>query len=271
MRAPHHLFEQPGRTTLAGAPEGLDAWLLADLAAQAAGGVLHIARDDARMAMMADSVRFFAPGLDLVLLPAWDCLPYDRVSPNPEISARRMAGLSRLARTATGPRLVITTVNAALQRVPDIETVKAASFQAKAGARIDEAELSAYLARNGYSRTGTVMEPGEYAVRGGLIDIFPPGSDEPIRLDLFGDTLESLRRFDALSQRTTAPESRLDLVPVSEVLLDEAAINRFRARYRELFGAVSSADPLYEAISAGRKQMGMEHWLPLFHDSLQTR
>ena len=270
MRAPHHLFEQPGRTTIAGAPEGLDAWLLADLAAQAAGGVLHIARDDARMAMMADSVRFFAPGLDLVLLPAWDCLPYDRVSPNPEISARRMAGLSRLARAATGPRLVITTVNAALQRVPDIETVKAASFKAEAGARIDEAELSAYLARNGYSRTGTVMEPGEYAIRGGLIDIFPPGSDEPIRLDLFGDTLESLRRFDALSQRTTAPESRLDLVPVSEVLLDEAAINRFRARYRELFGAAGNSDPLYEAISAGRKHMGMEHWLPLFHHSLQT-
>ena len=269
MRAPHHLFEKPGRTTIAGAPEGLDAWLLADLAARAAGGVLHIARDDARMAMMADSVRFFAPGLDLVLLPAWDCLPYDRVSPNPEISARRMAALSRLAR-ANGPRLVITTVNAALQRVPHIDTVKAASFQAEAGSRIDEAELSGYLAQNGYSRTGTVMEPGEYAVRGGLIDIFPPGSDEPIRLDLFGDTLESLRRFDALSQRTTAPESRLDLVPVSEVLLDEAAINRFRARYRELFGAAGNSDPLYEAISAGRKHMGMEHWLPLFHDSLQT-
>ncbi len=270
MTPPLELFETPGHVAVAGAPEGLDARRLAELAVGLGRPVLHVARDDARMTATAEMVRFFAPGLAVITLPAWDCLPYDRVSPMAEISARRMSGLSRLAAGAAAPLLVLTTVNALLQRLPARAVVAEASFAAEAGQEIDEAALYAYLERNGYSRSGTVMEPGEYAVRGGLIDIFPPGMEEPLRLDLFGDTLESVRRFDALSQRTTGRERRLDLVPVSEVLLDETSINRFRARYREMFGTVTGDDPLYEAVSAGRKHMGMEHWLPLFHERLET-
>ena len=263
------LIRSPGRTSIAGAPEGRDAEVLAGIAGEA-GIVLHVARDDARVAVIAETFAFFAPGIEVLTLPAWDCLPYDRVSPNAEISARRMATLSRLAVSPAEPRLVITTVNALLQRVPARDTLAAAAFHATAGATIDQAALQAYLTRNGYERTGTVMEPGEYAVRGGLIDIFPPGDDDPVRLDLFGDTLEGIRRFDALSQRTTAKETTLGLVPVGEVPLDEASINRFRARYRELFGVATNDDLLYQAISAGRKHIGMEHWMPLFHDRLET-
>jgi transcription-repair coupling factor (superfamily II helicase) len=122
----------------------------------------------------------------------------------------------------------------------------------------------------GFSQTPTVTEPGDYAVRGGIIDIYPPGEAAPVRLDLFGDVLDGARRFDPATQRTTEKLDRVELAPVSEVILDEAAITRFRQNYRIEFGAAGTDDPLYEAVSAGRKHAGMEHWLPFFHDRLET-
>ncbi len=265
------VFDRPGLVTLGGAPEGMDARSLAEIAATVGdAGVIHVARDDARLAMLAQSLRFFAPGLTVMVLPAWDCLPYDRISPNGEIAARRMDTLSRLAKGVPAGTVLLTTVNAAVQRVPARAVVGASSFITKLGDRVDLDGLTAFLTRSGYNRASTVMEPGEYAVRGGLIDLFPPGSEEPVRLDLFGDTLDSIRRFDPLTQLTTVRLDRLELVPVSEVMLDPASIQRFRAGYRETFGAVTDEDPLYAAVSEGRKQFGMEHWLPLFHEQLDT-
>ena len=263
----------PGRALLAGVPEALEARVIADLATGGAGArVLHIARDDARLARLAEGLAFFAPELSVLRLPAWDCLPYDRVSPVSEIVAERVDTMSRLAnRNAEeeGPTVVLTTVSAALQRLPAREMWRDASFGAMPGDSIDLDRLTAFLARNGYQRAGTVREPGEFAVRGGIVDLFPPGPDRPIRLDLFGDTLEGIRSFDAATQRTTGTLDRLSLFPISEIALDPNSIGRFRAAYRELFGA-GSEDPLYQAVSEGRKQIGMEHWLPLFHDALET-
>jgi transcription-repair coupling factor (superfamily II helicase) len=258
-----------GRVTVAGAPEGVDALVLARRAL--AGPVLHIARDDARMAELAELAAFFAPGLDIIAMPAWDCLPYDRVSPNREIAARRIDALTRLAGAQPGaPRLIITTVNAALQRVPPREAFAGRVFEAKAGARIDQAALIAFLNDNGYARTDIVDEPGEYAVRGGILDLFPPGAEEPLRLDFFGDEIEAIRLFDPLTQRSGERIDAVTLKPVSEVLIDAAAIERFRTGYRALFGAVTGSDPLYEAVSAGRLYAGMEHWLPLFLPRMET-
>ncbi len=258
-----------GRFTIAGAPEGVDALVLVQRAI--AGTVLHVARDDARMAELAELAEFFAPGLDIVTVPAWDCLPYDRVSPNREIVARRIDALTRLAAGVAGaPRLVVTTVNAVLQRVPAREAFAGRVLEAKAGARLDQAKLIGFLNANGYTRTDIVDEPGEYAVRGGILDLFPPGVEQPLRLDFFGDEIEAIRRFDPLTQRSGEGAQAIALKPVNEVLLDAAAIERFRTGYRELFGAVSGDDPLYEAISAGRLYAGMEHWLPLFHPRLET-
>jgi len=258
------------RLTLAAAPEGLDGRVLADLTAAGAQTLLHIARDDARMAAMADAVRFFAPRLEVLELPAWDTVPYDRVSPNGEISARRMDTLSRLTQLAPGPRLLLTTVNAVLQRLPAREAVAGASLRVAVGQPLDQDRLNGFLGRNGYIRTGTVMEPGEFAVRGGIYDIFPAGAEAPLRLDFFGDTLESVRIFDPLTQRTTGQAQTVELVPISEVQLGEDGVNRFRRAYRELFGAVVDDDPLYAAISEQRRHPGMEHWLPLFHERLET-
>ncbi len=270
------LAATPGRLTLGEAPEGFDALVLADLARARAeageGAVLHIARDDTRLAAMEEALAFFAPDVETASFPAWDCLPYDRVSPNPEIVSRRMATLSRLAGRKDGakPFILLATVNAVVQRLPAREMIAKSAWSAHVGNRIDLDDLSAYLIANGYARTGTVRERGEFAVRGGIVDIFPSGFEAPVRLDMFGDTLDAIRSFDPESQRTTATLSNVALVPASEIHLDAEVIRRFRAAYVANFGAATDNDPLYEAVSDGRKHQGMEHWLPLFHDKLET-
>ncbi|OWY05044.1 transcription-repair coupling factor [Thioclava sp. F1Mire-8] len=254
---------------LSGAPEGFDAALLAKELAKGKS-VIHVARDDRRLAAMRGALAFFAPEATVLDFPAWDCLPYDRVSPNADISATRMATLAALASGMPGPFVLLTTLSAAMQRVPAREVLAGASFTAQVGKRIDEQALREFLVRMGFSQASTVSEPGDYAIRGGIIDIFPPGEGGPVRLDLFGDVLDDARGFDPVTQRTTEKLKGVELAPVSEVILDEAAITRFRQNYRIEFGSGGAEDPLYEAVSAGRKQAGMEHWLGFFHEKLET-
>jgi transcription-repair coupling factor (superfamily II helicase) len=262
----------PGRITIAGAPEGHDAFVLGELAMRAPGTLLHVCRDDGRMARTAAALAFFQPRLEVIALPAWDCLPYDRVSPNAEIMSHRIDALTRLAGppSAGVRRIVLTTVNAALQRVPPRALFRDRVLKLGRGGRIPLDRLISFLDRNGYSRTDTVREAGEFAVRGGILDLFPSGAPAPLRLDFFGDTLEGMRSFDPLTQRSTGTVESIVLKPVNEVLLDDAAIQRFRTRYREQFGTVADDDPLYEAISAGRRYIGMEHWLPLYYETLES-
>src|SRR5436853_149330 len=262
------LNQHPRAVTLFGAPEGYDAAVIGNLVS---GRWLHVCRDDGRMARFTAALAFFHPELETLTFPAWDCLPYDRVSPNGEIVSRRIDTLTRLGGPAEErPQLVLTTVNALVQRVPPRKLFDGRVLTLGAGGRIPLDRLQSFFRNNGYSRTDTVREPGEYAVRGGIVDLWPAGADQPIRLDFFGDTLESLRSFDPLTQRSTGSLDRFVLRPVSEVLLDDAAIHRFRSRYREAFGAVGGDDPLYEGVSAGRRQAGMEHWLPFYYESLET-
>jgi transcription-repair coupling factor (superfamily II helicase) len=256
--------------TLSGVPEGLDAQMLLSEMAKSGQPILHIARDDKRLEAMRAALAFFAPQIPVVVFPGWDCLPYDRVSPNADISARRMATLAGLVHGMPDQFILLTTLNAATQRVPARALLKDAAFAARVGDRINDADLRAFLVRMGFVQSPTVMEPGDYAIRGGIIDIFPPGDLGPVRLDLFGDTLDGARRFDPVTQRTTQKLDVVELAPVSEVILDDAAVTRFRQNYRIEFGAAGSDDPLYEAISAGRKHQGAEHWLPFFHDGLET-
>ncbi len=254
--------------TISGAPEGFDAQLVLREAAK--GPVVHVARDDKRLAAMRAALAFFAPDMPVITFPGWDCLPYDRVSPNADVSAARMATLAGLVHGMPSSYVLLTTLNAATQRVPARSLLREAAFKAHVGGRIDEDALRAFLVRMGFTQAPTVMEPGDYAIRGGIIDIFPPGQSGPIRLDLFGDTLDGARRFDPATQMTTEKLSEIELAPVSEVILDEAAITRFRQGYRLEFGAAGTDDPLYEAVSAGRKHAGIEHWLGLFQDDLET-
>ena len=258
---------------LHGVPEGYDALVLAERARSALrDSTLHVARDELRLTALAEAVAFFAPEVEIITIPAWDCLPYDRVSPNADVMARRVDAFTRLTEPpAEGRcRLIITTVSAMLQRVPKVDSLRNASLTLKVKTRLDRKAFDAFLAANGYTRAEQVMEPGEFALRGGLIDLFPPGAPEPVRLDLFGDDIETIRTFDAVSQRTTGTRDSIALKPMSETVLAPESIARFRTKYRELFGAVSSSDTLYESVSQGRKFIGQEHWLPLFHDGLGT-
>ena len=253
---------------------GLDGRFIAERARSAGRTVLCVTRDAQRSEALAGLVGFFAPEVEVLSLPAWDCLPYDRVSPSSEVTAERLATLMRLAERSTregdtDPCLLLVSANALVQRVPTPELVIEGHFTLRAGGHVDREALAAYLERNGYRRTSTVVDAGEYAVRGGLLDIFPTGAPKPVRLDFFGATLESIRSFDAASQRSLDRLRELDLRPVSEVMLDVEAIERFRRAYLRTFGAITD-DPLLDAISEGRTFPGMEHWLPLFHDRLVT-
>ncbi|NQV57651.1 MAG: transcription-repair coupling factor, partial [Rhodospirillales bacterium] len=256
---------------LGGVPEGYDGFVLADLARSSDAGVLFIARDDRRMAAAADALAFFGDDLETITIPAWDCLPYDRVSPKGDILARRVDSLTQLASSPdTKKRVILTTIASVLQKVPGPEMFEGRRLDVSMGGGTGRGAITAYLVNNNFQRTETVMEPGEYAVRGGILDVFPPSLDTPLRLDFFGDELESIRIFDPVSQLTSASIDGFQLDPVGEIDLDEDAISRFRTGYRALFGAASDDDILYASISEGRRFPGMEHWLPLFHEKLVT-
>ncbi len=263
--------------TIFGAPEGQDARILAEKARslEASDGVLvHVALDDTRCAELLDLLKFFAPDVRVVEFPAWDCLPYDRVSPNNEVVAKRVAALSTLlaweAEAVRYPRIVLTTVNAVLQRVMPRTALDGASLSAKVGGRLDLPNLQKFLAHNGYNRSETVREAGEYAIRGGIVDLYPPGYENPLRIDLFGDEIETIREFDPLSQRSAEKVKEFSLQPAAEIFLNDDTIGRFRSGYRAAFGVVRDDDPLYAAVSEGRRHAGMEHWMPLFYERLDT-
>jgi transcription-repair coupling factor (superfamily II helicase) len=255
--------------TLAGAPSGFLPWMLADLA-RAGGNAVFLAPDEASMRAVASTASFFAPELDILSYPAWDCLPYDRASPTLRVMSERLATLHALQSKPAGPRLLVTTVNAATQRTLTPFRIRQLVARLAPGERIGLDRLSALLQANGYVRLDTVNDAGEFAVRGGLVDLFPSGAEQALRLDFFGDEIESVRTFSPEDQRTTGRVDGFTLLPASEALLDEESIRRFRSRYREKFGANATGDPLYQAISDGRRLAGMEHWLPLFEDRLDT-
>jgi transcription-repair coupling factor (superfamily II helicase) len=268
------LHRKAGRWTIAGLPEGADALVLSEIVRTTGGqDILHVARDGQRLERLQDGLRFFAPGREVLVFPAWDCLPYDRLSPHPDIVAERLETLARLAaprKPGAPARVILASAGAVLQRVPPHNLYAEAATVLRKGQTVEVASLTKFLGENGYGRADTVMEPGEFAVRGGLVDLFPPGTPEPLRLDLFGDTLEAIRSFDPMSQRSTGERDLVVLLPVSEVLLTRDSIARFRSGYRELFGNVAGEDVLYEAVSAGQRHVGMEHWLPLFHERMET-
>ncbi len=265
--------------TLGGIADGAEGLVIADLARSIAAGdkapaisIAVVCRDGPRMATLSRALGFFAPEIEVLEFPAWDCLPYDRVSPHAAVVAQRMMTLARLARVKgrDHPAVLLTTVNAVLQRVPARELIAKQSLSAAPGNMLPMAGITQWLDLNGFNRAATVREPGDYAVRGGIVDLFAPGMDEPVRLDFFGDTLESIRSFDPETQRTDTERRALDLVPMAEFQLTSDTIRLFRTGYVAAFGAAGPDDVLYEAVSEGRRHAGMEHWLPLFHPRMET-
>ncbi|MCL4715034.1 MAG: transcription-repair coupling factor [Hyphomonadaceae bacterium] len=255
---------------VAGAPEGVDAAAVAAAALLRGGVTLFVARDETRAAQFEAAAQFFAPELATLRLPAWDTLPYDRISPAAAVAAQRCAALTQLARRGENdpPLLAVATASAVAQRVPPRKRMAEGAFPAKAGDEASMQDLEAYLVVNGYARASTVRAPGEFAVRGGLIDVFTPGAAEPLRFDFFGDTLETIRSFDPDTQISRARLNAALLTPVSEVLLDDLTVLQFRRRFNQAYGAVS--DPLYDSVSARIRRQGVEQFLPFFYERLET-
>ncbi|MGN6102368.1 MAG: transcription-repair coupling factor, partial [Devosia sp.] len=245
----------------------VEARLKADPAAPVS--LVFVARDGRRLERMAEILGQLLPGHPILTLPAWDCLPYDRVSPNGVTIAARMTTLSMLAGGAEKGAVVLTAVNALIQKLPPRDIVASMSFAARVGQVVDSDRLIAWAAGNGYLRVPTVRETGEFAVRGGIIDLYPAGAEQPLRFDFFGKQLETIRTFDPESQRTSGSLKSIALAPMSEVLLDDDSIRRFRANYTASFGGNTSGDPLYAAVSAGQRFPGIEHWLPFFYEEMQ--
>lgn len=266
--------DRAGVAVVDGVADGYEAFALARAAEEIApdGPLIFVVRDGQRLPTIAETLRFVAPGLPVLELPAWDCLPYDRVSPGSDASGRRLDAMAAMTALRAKPHraIVLMSANALLQRMPPADAIASQGFHARPGNQVDMNDLVGRLESSGFERVPTVRDVGEFAVRGGILDIFAPGWDEALRLDFFGDTLETIRAFDVATQRTTGQRKDVSLQTMSEVTLTPEVISRFRRNYIEAFGAPSRDDALYAAVSEGRRFAGMEHWLPLFYERLET-
>lgn len=254
--------------TFSSVARGYDAFLAGYFALDSSTDILYIAADGIELSNLASLLEYLHPDLKVLQFPAWDTVPYDRVSPNPSLVARRIDCLSELAQNPNPkqPRIIVTSVGAVLQKLPPKKIFLNSSREVSVGNKLNFDDFLHYASINGYSRVAQVFEPGEYAVRGDIIDIFPVGTDEPLRIDLFGDEVERIRKFDVMSQRTTGelPSYRFEVM--SEVILNADTVKTFRSKYREAFGADFNGDEIYEAVSSGQKYIGLENWLPFFYE-----
>ncbi|MBL4645784.1 MAG: transcription-repair coupling factor, partial [Rhizobiales bacterium] len=267
-----NLFSSSQQVTLSSVADGAEGYVLAELLANNAKRPqwCFVARDSRRAELIRQAMAFFAPNVEIIFIPAWDCLPYDRVSPTPQISAQRMMALAALRQPVAKnkQRLLLLTANAALQKSLPPSVIPSRIWQGKPGNIVSMEELIIWLESNGFLRVPTVRETSEYAVRGGLVDLFAPGDELPIRLDFFGDTLETIRHFEPDTQRSSGSLPAIDLMPASEAILGEERITRFRQAYRLANGTVTKDDPLYEAVTDGRRYPGLEHWLGYLEEEL---
>ena len=260
--------------SLNGALEGADAYILSDIIRDSQGGHIHIVTDDVRLSILSECLSFFAPDITIIKFPAWDSVPYDRVSPRSDLVGQRMDAFVRLAAVGDHkeplPWVVITTVAAVIQKTPPLSMFRGMVKTLSVGENLEMEIFSSDLIDLGYVRNEQVMSTGEFAIRGSLFDIFLPGYSQPIRIDFFGNQIDSMKYFDPVTQRTQNKIKNINIKPVSEVILSKNAIENFRVEYRKLFGSVSQSDELYDFISNSRSYPGMEHWLPLFYSNLDT-
>ena len=262
----------PGKRFTLPRPIGAaDASLLAQIAARekAAGRLTAIVTADATDAQrLIDEMAFFAPELRCALFPDWETLPYDTFSPHQDLISERLATLWRIQQKDkdTGADVVLVPATTALYRLAPPSFLAGYTFQFKVRQKLDEAKLKGQLTLAGYNHVSQVVSPGEYAVRGGLIDLFPMGSMVPYRVDLFDDEIDSIRTFDPDSQRSLYPVPEVRLLPGREFPMDEGARTRFRSRWRELLEGDPTKSRIYKDMGNGVATAGIEYYLPLFFE-----
>ncbi len=266
----------PGKRFTLPQPVGsADALLIAQLGLRekAAGKLSAIVTSDAATAQrLMQELAFFAPDLRCALFPDWETLPYDTFSPHQDLISERLATLWRIQQRNkdSGADVVIVPATTALYRLAPPSFLAGYTFEFKVKQKLDEAKLKAQLTLAGYSHVTQVVSPGEYAVRGGLIDLFPMGSLVPYRVDLFDDEIDSIRTFDPDSQRSLYPVPEVRLLPGREFPMDDDARTRFRSRWRELLDGDPTKSRIYKDIGTGVATAGIEYYLPLFFEDTAT-
>ena len=250
-------------TGLAGAATAL---YLARSAASATTAVLLVARDAAEASRLEEEIRFFAPvDLPVLLFPGYETLPYDQFSPHPDIISQRLRTLARLPGLTRG--IVVTDLPTALQRLPPRTFIDAHALALRVGEELDLEAFRLRLTAAGYASVPQVGEPGEFAIRGSLFDIFPMGSDLPLRIDLFDRQVDSVRSFDPETQRSGDQHERLELLPAREFSLGADSIRDFRRRFRTRFEGDLTRMPVYRDVGDGLAPAGIEYYLPLYFDA----
>ncbi|MBF0157104.1 MAG: transcription-repair coupling factor [Magnetococcales bacterium] len=267
-------------------PGSAGRWLASELAERTGAPLVLVTGKNSRAEACLRELIFFnrhhPRAIPLLPFPAWEVLPFEGLSPFGPLVAERLTTLHRLNRMRPGGPIqatdgsgqvrgiVVTTAAALMQRLMPRATLASHGYAIAVGDQLDLPAFRQFLTVSGYRLAHQVSEPGEFAVRGGIVDLFPPGRDEPLRLDLMGDEVDSLFRLDPVTQRSTDPVPSLEVLPFREVLLNEATISAFRTGYREIFGGKAAGDGIYKSVSEGLPSQGMEHYLPLFHPDAET-
>ncbi|MFT6072266.1 MAG: transcription-repair coupling factor (superfamily II helicase) [Alphaproteobacteria bacterium] len=268
------LSQQASTLRLGECPDIVTAFLLGQHVQKKNQTTIMIVSSFERLNLYENLVRFFFPTIELVVLPPWDCLPYDRTGASPEIVSRRIQAFRRIydLEQEKKPYVLLTTITATLQKIRNPEIIKKSSVLAKPKKRVQIDRLCRFLSENGYLRTHTVREAGEFAVRGGILDVYPSGQDNPVRLDFFGDVIEKIKIFDPQTQITTETLDQFELSPISEIMPNQKTIDHFKTEYRLLCGgSINRDDVFYRKISEGHGYVqGMEAYLPLFDSNLIT-
>ena len=246
---------------------GTARWLaLSKAISQSSRPFVVFTSDIASALKIEQELRFFDPSIVIHHFPDWETLPYDRFSPYQDIISERLTTLSLIPKFKK--EILIVSVQTAMHRVVPSEWVASHSFSLVKGEVLDREKFRKKLIDNGYRSSPQVSESGEYAVRGSLIDVFPVGSDNPIRIDFFDNEIETLRMFDVETQRSTQEVKEIRVLPGKEFLLDQSGISRFRRQWRTEFGQFHDID-LYRDVSEGLPPPGIEYYLPLFHDRME--
>ncbi len=229
---------------------------------------IHILTREGELKQFSDMLKFFNDKVEVIVYPAWDCLPYSNISPRKEIISKRYSALRALEGVSKSYKIILLSVDSVIQKIVPIKEILQKSFSLKMNQKVILSNLIEWLEKMGYSRQTNVYSIGEYALRGGILDVFVPEIKYPIRLDFFGTKLEKIRTFDPSSQRSNGSIKAVNIFPVSEIILDEEAINIFRQNYRRTIGTVKTDDRVYNSISEKILIEGIEHWLPLFNPKL---
>ncbi len=247
-------------------PQAALALALVEHATRCSMPILALTADAREAERLSAGLHFFADGhLPIVSLPEREMLPYDIVSPPRALVSERLRALSQLPRLGAG--IVVVTADAALERLPPQAWLAGASFDYGVGQRLDISRFQHTLSRAGYVAVAEVRAPGEFAIRGGLIDVYPTGADLPLRIDLFDDEIDTLRQFDPQTQLSGPTQARFSLLPAFEFPFNVEAIKHFRQAWRARFAGDPMATEIYRAVTRERMPPGIESWLPLFYEN----